>query len=304
MVNRTMLVKKTPLATQVANTISETEETPPPYPESTDKCYPLMGFLPPGCTEEDEQPLPPHLVHDPPCKTGFILQGGKCYDRHMWHDFSEDKPECNVENVVCNFRDEVFKICGYNKQDEACYHREFNVLCEPFSKLHECELEIEEEEEDKAPPKKGKREVVELFGYIQDLSEGERICKEELRKLWERFYKCEVDIKDISIERDCDIEKDKKDKHIKQKVKTYEKVPQQHYDSIKVILDNDTIILNGTMVNATVIPDRNIIIMTTSNEELDKMFKLDTQLKDIASSNNNAMADLWRGSSRRSMAQK
>jgi hypothetical protein len=115
----------------------------------------IPGVLPPieeePATFDEEAARKNGLIVDPvngQCGRGFILDRDKCIDRHMWHDFSEDNPACNGETVVCNFRDEVIPVCGFNKQEERCYHRDFGVLCEPDRARHECEIEEEEEEEE------------------------------------------------------------------------------------------------------------------------------------------------------------
>jgi hypothetical protein len=55
---------------------------------------------------------------------------------------------------------------------------------------------------------------------------------------------------------------------------------------------SNVFILNGTKVNATIITtSRNIIIMTTSNEELNNLFNFETQLENVEI--DDRVGDIW-----------
>jgi hypothetical protein len=87
------------------------------------------------------------------CEPGFILNKNQCIDSDVFFDYSDDKPECNRPNIICNYLDEVIPFCGTGieagggETSQACYSREHRVICESDSKLHACQINEPVEEE-------------------------------------------------------------------------------------------------------------------------------------------------------------
>jgi hypothetical protein len=67
--------------------------------------------------------------------------------------------------------------------------------------------------------------------------------------------------------------------------------PEQTLEDATIIVQNDALIFNGTTANVTIIPEDNIVIMTTTTNALADIFEFKTPLENV--STEGKVGDLW-----------